>query len=54
MATHLYTVTFEVETDIEDAGEVETLVREGLETIPLDPYFDSLNIDVEHVGEEDD
>jgi len=54
VTTHLYTVTFEVETEIEDAGNVETQVREVLDLIPLEPYFDALNLDVEHVGEEDD
>ncbi len=41
-----YTVTFTIETDIRDVEEVTARLRRALDTAPLDPYFDCVDVSV--------
>ena len=42
-----YTVTFTIETDIRDVEQVTARLRKALDTAPLDPYFDYVDVKVE-------
>ena len=41
-----YTVTFTIETDIRDVEEVTARLRRALDTAPLDPHFDCVDVRV--------
>ena len=42
-----YAVTFTIETDIRDVEQVTARLRRALDTAPLDPYFDCVDVRVE-------
>lgn len=50
----MYTVTFEIETEIDNPDVIEVMVDKALCTLPTSPYIEFSNVIAEFEGDDDE